>query len=106
MFLYANGHLIGQVTDYFYETPWGNGRLHPCDPQQFQTFCMVSLLLANLDDLPDDDHAYETTLKQYQIDQTDIDYFNHAKWVMHPLLQTLALYECTPDGWLRWRWYE
>jgi len=109
MQLHLDGILFGTLSDHEYETPWAIARITPVDAEAWAGLCRASKLDA-LDpkELPDDDDEYDRLLAKLGVTKTDVARFGSGGWTIvnpgSPRSGPIDLYECSDDGWIRWRW--
>lgn len=116
MKLYCDGRLFGILTGYTYETPWAWASIKPVDAAAYAALCQAGYFLnvvleEEWGDLSAEEERqeYDRRLAQLGLTEKVIDRFRTSRWEVreadHPDRQGLiTLYDCEPDGWLRWRW--
>ena len=116
MKLYHDNKLVGNLTRYTYETPWAYALLEPINNSNYTKLAQVSHFLnvvieEDWGDLTpeEEDQVYQERLVALGLTEADIEQFQASRWEVReaesPNRQgIISLYECGPDGWLRWRW--
>ena len=116
MNLYLNGELVGELSDYGYETPWATARLVPLEAGLMRRLVAASrFLVVEIEQdwgalsREDEDREYERRLAAYAISESDLDLLQGGAWKIAnpgaPQLQgPISIAEVDERGWVTWRW--
>ncbi len=116
MNLYLNGKLVGELSDYGYETPWATARLLPLDADLVRRLAAASRFLAvdieqdwGALSREDEDREYARRLAAYAISESDVEVLQGGAWEIAnadaPQLQgPISIAEVDERGWVTWRW--
>lgn len=116
MNLYLNGQLVGELSDYGYETPWATARLLPLDADLMRRLAAASHFLAvdieqdwGALSREDEDREYARRLAAYAISESDVELLQGGAWEIAnaaaPQLQgPISIAEVDERGWVTWRW--
>ena len=116
MKLYLNSALVGELSEYSYETPWATARIAPADAAAYKRLCAAGRFLAvdveeDWGDLTreEEDREYARRLVKYGIVEADVDAFQSGRWEIinsdsTHLQGPVWVNECDERGWVTWRW--